>query len=121
QRQPNTAILAYQEALKTGFETAELHNNLGALYHETAKFDLAEYHLGKALQMQPALAAAHYNAAILKLQKALSAKSLSSEQESLLLGGIAHVKEAAKSSPLTGGLAHVGGVLCANAARFDES
>lgn len=66
-------IFWYEKALKEGFETAPLLNNLGTWYlKERGSLAKAEECLKKAIAADPDLQAAHENLALLELQRCLS-------------------------------------------------
>jgi eukaryotic-like serine/threonine-protein kinase len=71
------AIDRYERAIQDGFETAGLHNNLGVSYQVgrsriayDERLSKAEFHLQRAVELDPELIAARRNLVILAMQRA---------------------------------------------------
>ncbi len=115
------AELCYQAAVRSGFDTALVQNNLGLLYLRTAKLDRAERALNRALELDPQLQPALHNRSLLYLQKALAGAAARSaeQQQQNLARGLADVRRAIALGPAGGELLLNAARLCAVAARHD--
>jgi tetratricopeptide (TPR) repeat protein len=129
-RQSQEAALLYEQALQSGYATAELLNNLGAAELAVAKPAQAEQHLGHALSLAP-LQAAYHNRALAYLQlarqnprTASSRKAAPSDaaarREDLLRKGIADAEKALAVGTPSGELFYDAAQICSVAARADR-
>jgi tetratricopeptide (TPR) repeat protein len=127
--EPRQAALLYQEALESGYATAELLNNLGAAELYLAQAAEAEQHLGRALALAP-LQAAYHNRALVYLNLARQtppaapesavASNADARREELLLKGIADAEKAMAVGLPSGELFYDAAQLCAVAGRSDR-
>lgn len=69
------AVPLFQEALKLGLDTAEVHNNFGYCCAQLGDLQTAQVHLLRSLELQPGLRAALHNLALVNLRTALRASS----------------------------------------------
>jgi serine/threonine protein kinase/Flp pilus assembly protein TadD len=76
QRDHVTAGPQLEEALKSGFTSAGLYNNLGFFYFEQSKFPEALQYFNKALALDDHLQAAYHNRALVYFQQTLRASCL---------------------------------------------
>jgi eukaryotic-like serine/threonine-protein kinase len=69
---PSAAIPRYERAMELGLNTAELLNDLGYSHQKTGNLRDARNSFDRALEINPDLAAARYNRALLGQQRAVS-------------------------------------------------
>jgi len=122
QRQGNydLAIQVYKEVLQKGRKTAELCNNLGWLYSQKSDLKPAQQFLESALAINNDMPAAHYNLAVVYLQKARDAK-LANEKKVHLDKGLDHFQRAAKNTTMSAIMYLIGATLCVEAAHYDST
>jgi tetratricopeptide (TPR) repeat protein len=121
---PKAVIHVYEQALKGGINTAQIHANLAELHGAQGspeELEKAQQHLDLALQMDPTLQLAHYVQLVVSYQKSLKPKLTPAEREIYLSKGIAHFRKALELGPMTGKMTMLGARVCASAARFDKS
>jgi tetratricopeptide (TPR) repeat protein len=119
-----SAIEGYKKALKEGFRTAEVYNNLGYSSWKAPpenpgqpRFAQALQCLAQAVHLNPNLQAAHHNLALIDLSKAIDHSTDRSGY--IPLEGIADIEVAIKLGPVTADLHRDAAVLYGVAARRD--
>lgn len=75
QQKPDVTIGGYQKALRAGFRSAPLLNNLGEMYKRVSQFEDACQVLKEAVELDPSLQIAHWNLALAYRQKLLQLRS----------------------------------------------
>src|SRR4029453_16251478 len=121
-RQTPSACLCYESALQAGFESPELHNNLGKIHLGSAKVDLAFEHLQKSIKVKPDLGAAHHHLALAYVQAAWNAqntKQTSEIRRAALAKALEHQRRAIALLPPTTELWLQSGKVYALAAAED--
>ena len=83
QGQMASAEKIYQSVLAVDPEHFDAHHNLGVLYAQTRRHDLAQPHLEKAAALRPRDAGAHFNLAMLYFETDRPAQSLTELERSL--------------------------------------
>jgi tetratricopeptide (TPR) repeat protein len=76
---PETAIACYRFALKGGYSSPGLLNNLGFALIATGQYDAAEQYLKQAIQQKSNLQAAYHNLVLVYLKRSLAGKPLPKE------------------------------------------
>lgn len=112
-----SAIHAYKQAIKAGFETPEVLNNLGYSYTRSPEYssESARACFDKALGQNPNLQPAYYNRALLALLAADDPAGIND-----LLRGIADIEMAVQLGPRTGELHRYAASLYAVATEYDQ-
>jgi tetratricopeptide (TPR) repeat protein len=93
--QPHVAAQFYERAIKSGFDTPAVRNNLGYCCLKRADSKSARVHFDVALNMEPNLAVMHHNRALLFWLEARRTGQSKKEIDDLVLLGIAAAKKAA--------------------------
>src|SRR5262249_40491990 len=70
------AIRCYQEAIKAGFNSAEVFNNLGCSHSQISELSQARTELTRAIQKNDALQAAYFNRALVHYKMAKEQENL---------------------------------------------
>ncbi len=109
------AIELFHSAIAAGFETAEVHNDLGYAYLSQANFEAALRELDVAINISSRLQAAYHNRATVHLKLATI------KQDDSAIRGIRDIEKAITLGPATGDLYFHGASLCALASDRDPS
>jgi eukaryotic-like serine/threonine-protein kinase len=123
------AIEYYKKAIKAGFATAAVHNNLGYNYQRSKRPQDAKEALDRAIELDPKLQAAYHNRALLTLAKTMSPgavgklKPMAKNEESyrLLKVGLDDVQQAIALGSGSAELYFDAARLCALAMHVDTA
>ena len=118
---PASARDYYEEAIKSGFATAEVYNNLGFNFLQSNKPIEARKALDRAIELDPKLQAAYHNRAFLVLSKMNQLKPAAKDEEFYrdLKEGIADAKRAIDLGSPSAELYYDAACLCATAAGVE--
>ena len=78
-KEPGTAVKYYRLALKGGYSSPGLLNNLGFVLIQAGQYDAAEQYLKQAIQQKSDLQAAYHNLVLVYLKRSLAGKPLPKE------------------------------------------
>ncbi len=121
------ALEAYKEAIKAGFATAEVYNNLAYCFLRLRMWTEAKAALDKSIGLDPSLQAAHHNRALVAYRQALqklgqlTPAARNKEIYRDLETGIADAKKALDLGPASAELYFDLALLSATAARVDPN
>jgi tetratricopeptide (TPR) repeat protein len=115
------AILRYQQAIRFGYKSAAIYNNLAQLQLDQLEIQEAQANLDEALRLDPSMATAHFNQAVSYFQQALRAPQSSPQQKAFLEKGIDHYQRGAERTRPAAHLALMCAEMCARAAAFNDA
>jgi serine/threonine protein kinase/Tfp pilus assembly protein PilF len=120
---PEVAILWYNEAIKSGFSNAEIHNNLGVNYLRTGKLREAKDNLDQAIRLDDRLQMAYENRArywISAAMKKMSNLKVGAESFGDLQSGIKDAQKAMTLGIASADLYFDAARLCALASQVES-
>jgi len=118
--QSEVAIFYCRDAIKSGFATAEVFNNLGFNYLSLDKTKEAKQNLDRAIELDSGLQAAYHNRARVALVHALKPMAQNKATYRSLLAGIDDANEAIAKGTASAELYFDAAHLCVLAARVEE-